>query len=96
MLCRGPEALGKGPETLGKGIAKGCPRQRSLGKVLDGKGVFAEGPLSGTRQRKAAVMVPVPLAVSLPRAGLRQRKFFIFLRRPLPRAGPRHRIFFIF
>ena len=45
MLCR----------TLGKGFAEGCPRQRPLGEFLDGEWVFAEGPLSGTRQRKEAV-----------------------------------------
>ena len=50
MLCRGPD-----PETLGKGFAEGCPRQRPLGEFLDGEGVFAEGPLSGTWQRKEAV-----------------------------------------
>ena len=53
MLCRGP--LGKGTETLGKGFVEGCPRQRPLGEFLDGEWVFAEGPLSGTRQRKEAV-----------------------------------------
>ena len=31
------------------------PRQRPLGEFLDGEGVFAEGPLSGTRQRNEAV-----------------------------------------
>ena len=45
MLCRGPLALGKG-------FAEGCPRQRPLGEFLDGEGVFAEGPLSGTRQKE--------------------------------------------
>ena len=44
-----------GPQTLGKDFAEGCPRQRPLGEFLDGEGVFAEGPLSGTRQRKEAV-----------------------------------------
>ena len=103
MLCRGPLALGKGPETLGKGFAEGCPRQRPLGEFLDGEGVFAEGPLSGTRQslcrgpgrpsaKKRSRQAPAPLAVSLPRADPRQRNgFFEFF---LPRAGPRQRIFF--
>ena len=49
-LPRAVLALGKGPKTLGKGFAEGCPRQRPLGEFLDGEGVFAEGPLSGTRQ----------------------------------------------
>ena len=44
-----------GSETLGKGFTERCPRQRPLGEFLDGEGVFAEGPLSGTRQRKEAV-----------------------------------------
>ena len=89
MLCRGPLALGKGPETLGKGFAEGCPRQRPLGEFLDGEGVFAEGPLSGTRQslcrglgrpsaKKRGRQAPAPLAVSLPRAHPRQRNGFFF------------------
>ena len=54
-LLEAHAALGKDPETLGKGFAEGCPRQRPLGEFLDGEGVFAEGPLSGTWQRKEAV-----------------------------------------
>ena len=90
MLCRGPLALGKGLETLGKGFAEGCPRQRPLGEFLDGEGVFAEGPLSGTRQslcrgpgqpsaKKRSRHAPAPLAVSLPRADPRQRNGFFVL-----------------
>ena len=80
-------ALGKGPETLGKGFTEGCPRQRTLREFLDGEGVFAEGPLSGTRQslcrgsgrpsaKKRSRQAPAPLAVSLPRADPRQRNGF--------------------
>ena len=106
MLCRGPLALGKGPETLGKGFVEGCPRQRPIGEFLDGEGVFAEGPLSGTRQslcrgpgrpsaKKRGRQAPAPLAVSLPRADPRQRNGFFF-GICLPRADPRQINFFIF
>ena len=96
MLCRGPLALDKGPETLGKGFAEGCPRQRLLGEFLDGEGVFAEGPLSGTRQRakKRGRQAPAPLAVSLPRAHPRQRNgFFLNL---FAEGRPSANIFFNF
>ena len=63
------------------------PRQRPIGEFLDGEGVFAEGPLSGTRQslcrgpgqpsaKKRSRHAPAPLAVSLPRADPRQRNGF--------------------
>ena len=98
-------ALGKGPEILGKAFAEGCPRQRPLGEFLDGEGVFAEGPLSGTRQslcrgpgrpsaKKRGRQAPALLAVSLPRAHPRQRNGFFLI--CLPRADPRQIIFFIF
>jgi len=56
-LCRVPVTLGKSPYTLGKGFAECNRRQRSLGKAGDGKGFFAEGLLSGTRQRLYRVPV---------------------------------------
>jgi len=43
--------LGKGQNTLGKAFAECHTRQRAHGKILIGKGVFAECFLSGTRQR---------------------------------------------
>ena len=98
MLCRGPEALGKG-------FAESCPQQRSLGEFLDGEGVFAESPLSGTRQslcrgpgspsaKKRRRQMPALLAVSLPRVDPRQRNGFFLI--CLPRADPRQINFFIF
>ena len=79
VLCRVPEALGKGQIALGKAFAECGTRQRTHGKNLIGKALFAESP-GGTRQRKATVTTPAPLTVSLPSAnptGTRQR-FFIF------------------
>jgi len=77
----------KGSETLGKGFVECCPRQRLLGEFLDGEGVFAEGPLSGTWQslcrgperpwaKKRSRHALAPLAVSLSRADPRQRNDF--------------------
>ena len=57
-LCRGPHAFGKGYKTLGKGFAEGCSQQRVLGKFLVGKGIFAEGYFSGTRQRFCQGLTP--------------------------------------
>ena len=82
-LCRGPEALGKGPLTLGKELS---------GNFESAKRVFAEGPLSGTRQslaegwtgtrqKKAAVTASALGTESLPRAvsgGPRQRIILFF------------------
>ena len=45
-----------------------CTRQRTHGKKLIGKALFAECLLSGTRQRKATVTAPAPLTVALPSA----------------------------
>ena len=56
-LCRVPVTLGKSPYTLGKAFAECNSRQRSLGKSSDGKGLFAECLLSGTRQRLCRVPV---------------------------------------
>ena len=56
-LCRVPVTLGKSPYTLGKAFAKCNPQQRSLGKAGDGKGLFAECLLSGTRQRLCRVPI---------------------------------------
>jgi len=50
-LCRVSLALGKGLNTLGKAFAECHTRQRAHGKILAGKGVFAECFLSGTQQR---------------------------------------------
>jgi len=52
-----PVTLGKSPYTLGKGFAECNRRQRSLGKAGDGKGLFADGLLSDTRQRLCRVPV---------------------------------------
>ena len=58
-------------------FAEGCPRQRPLGEFLDGEGVFAEGPLSGTRQSLCRGPPPWPSA----------KKFSgFFQKKPLPRA----------
>ena len=81
VLCRVPEALGKGQIALGKVFAECGTRQRTHGKKLIVKDLFAECLLSGTRQRKATVTTPAPLTVVLPSAnpaGTRQR-FFIFI-----------------
>jgi len=77
-----PEALGKGQIAFGKAFAECGTRQSTHGKKLIGKALFAECILLGTRQRKATVTAPVPLAVTLPSAnpaGTRQR-FFIFFK----------------
>ena len=49
--CRVPDALGKGPIALDKVFAECGTRQRTLGKKLVGKDLFAEYLLSDTRQR---------------------------------------------
>ena len=80
VLCRMSKALGKGQIALGKVFAECGTRQRTHGKKLIGKVLFAECLLSGIRQRKATVMALAPLTVVLPSAnlvGTRQR-FFIF------------------
>ena len=88
-----------------EGFAEGCPQQRPLEEFLAGEGVFAEDPLSGTRQSlrrgpgrpsatKRSRNAPAPLAVSLPRAHPRQRNDFFWI--CLPRADPRQINFFIF
>jgi len=51
VLCRVPETLGKGQITLGKAFAECGTRQRTHGKKLIGKALFAECLLSGTRHR---------------------------------------------
>ena len=56
-LCRVPVTLGKSPYILGKAFAECNPWQRSLSKAGDGKGLFAECLLSGTRQRLCRVPV---------------------------------------
>ena len=78
----------KGQKTIGKAFAEGCPRQRPLGKILDGKGGLCRGPFIehsakplarakiGPRQRKAAVTALKLLVVSLPRAGPWKRNVF--------------------
>ena len=81
VLCRVPEALGKGQIPLGKAFAECGTRQRTHGKKLIGKALFAECLLSGTRQRKATVTTPALLTVALPSAnpvGTRQRFFYFF------------------
>ena len=79
VLCRVPEALGKGQIALGKAFAECGTRQRTHGKKLIGKALFAECMCPGdTRQRKATVTAPGPLTVTLPSAkpaGTRQRFF---------------------
>ena len=83
----GPSSSSKTTTTGGACFAEGSPRQRPLGEFLDGEGVFAEGPLSGTRQslcrglgrpsaKKRGRQAPAPLVVSLPRAHPRQRNGF--------------------
>ena len=72
------------PEALGKAFAECGTRQRTHGKKLIDKALFAECP-GDTRQRKATVTAPVPLTVTLPSAnptGTRQR-FFIFFKKKL-------------
>jgi len=54
MLCQGPEALGKGQKTIGKAFAKGCPRQRPIGKFLDGKGSLCQGLFIGHSAKKSS------------------------------------------
>ena len=64
---------------LDKAFAECGTRQRTHGKKLIGKTLFAESP-GGTWQRKATVTAPAPLTVALPSANpadTRQR-FFIF------------------
>ena len=51
VLCRVPKALGKGQIALGKAFTECGTRQRTHGKNLIGKALFAECLLSGTRQR---------------------------------------------
>jgi len=84
VLCRVPEALGKGQIALSKAFAECGTRQRTHGKKLISKVLFAECLLSGTRQRlcrvpvecllsgarqrKATVTAPTPLTVALPSA----------------------------
>jgi len=55
VLCRVPEALGKGYIVLGKAFAECGTRQRTYGKKFNGKDLFAECLLSGTRQRLCRV-----------------------------------------
>ena len=95
VLCRVPKALGKGQIALGKAFAECGTRQRTHGKKLIGKALFAECLLSGTRQRKATVMASVPLTVALPSAnpaGTRQR-FFIFLKKFYLPSAPKFEFF---
>jgi hypothetical protein len=58
LLCRVSQALGKGYFTLDKGFAECNTRQRTLGELYIGSGLFAEYFLSGTRQRKVTVTAP--------------------------------------
>ena len=51
VLCRVHEALGKGQIALGKAFAECGTRQRTHGKKLIGKDLFAECLLLGTWQR---------------------------------------------
>jgi hypothetical protein len=51
LLCRVSQTLGKGYFTLGNGFAECNTRQRTLGELYIGNGLFAEYFLSGTRQR---------------------------------------------
>ena len=79
-LCQGPRALGKDQKALGKGFAECRPRQRALGKKINGKEALCRGPFVGhsakpfpsangdTRQRKAAVNGAAPLMAPLPSA----------------------------
>jgi hypothetical protein len=48
LLCRVSQTLGKGYFTLGKGFAECSTRQRTLGELYIGSGLFAEYFLSGT------------------------------------------------
>ena len=88
-------------EALGKAFAECGTRQRTHGKKLIGKVLFAECP-GDTRQRKAAVIAPVPLTVTLPSAnpaGTRQRFFIFFKKNSLPSANPsdtRQRVFIFY
>jgi hypothetical protein len=64
LLCRVSQTLGKGYFIPGKGFAECNTRQRTLGKLYIGSGLFAEYFLSGTRQpfdtrqRKVTVTAP--------------------------------------
>ena len=95
-----PNALGKGYFALGKAFAEGSTRQRASGKKFVGKEFFAECLLSGTRQRKVTVTVPVPLAHALPSAMSEAlgKDFLIFFSKFLCRVpyrgGTRQRFFF--
>ena len=77
------------------------PRQRALGKKINGKEALCRGPFvghsakpfpranGGARQRKAAVNGAAPLTASLPSAdslGTRQRHFLFFFKNSLPSA----------
>ena len=74
------QTLGKGQIALDKAFVECGTRQRTHGKKLIGKTLFAECLLSGTRQRKATVTAPAPLTVALPSANPAgtQQRFFIF------------------
>ena len=102
VLCRVPEALGKGQIALGK-IFAGCgTRQRTHGKKLISKTLFAKCILSGTRQRLCRVPRghsakksdrhgAGPVDGHLPSAnpaGTRQRFFIFFKKISLPSANP--------
>jgi hypothetical protein len=66
LLCRVSQTLGKARKTLGKGFAECNTRQRTLGELYIGNGLFSEYFLSGTRQR----ICRVPF-------GTRQRKVVV-------------------
>ena len=67
-----------------------CTRQRTHGKKLIGKYLFAECLLSGTRQRKATITAPAPRWRSLCRVptlqALGKDFLFLFLKNSLPSA----------
>jgi hypothetical protein len=59
-----------------KGFAESCIQQRPLEKFLDDKGVFTEGSLSVSRQRKTAIMVSTSLAIFFAKSQPSAKKCF--------------------
>jgi hypothetical protein len=99
LLCHVSQTHGKGYFTLGKGFAECNTRQRTLGELYIGSGLFAEYFLSGTRQRicrvsltlgkekspsRRQVTVTDPLLSAF--SGTRQRGNFVECLLPWPSA----------
>jgi hypothetical protein len=78
QLCRVLEALGKARKRLGKVFAECNTRQRTLGELYIGNGLFAEYFLSGTRKEKSPSRRQVTVTDPLPSVflGTRQRGQF--------------------